>query len=535
MHDSQPSRRPLAGGLLLLVLAAAVTALLALPHSALAVGICDGDNPPSSCFEQHPQTQDVTLSVAKSAGTITSSPAGINCGSTCEVTAQQSRSCDAYDCTDWSYPSYTLTASGGPTGFAPSWGGACSGTSSTCNVTLDTDKSASLAWIDVTDPSVSLTVDSETGPTMAVSAAASDNAGVAKVEFWVDGVLKATDTTAPYQASIGMSSYADGSSHTVMARAYDTSSRIAQVSKSVTLDKSVNLTVDTPPAYTSAASLPIDFSTDSDALVQCQVNGGGWSGCSSPFSPPISSDGTYAIDFKAVDNVGNTVSITRNVTVDRTNPGLTFTDGPPEGGTVSTALATISFDVSDATPTTVECSIDGGAYGPCTTASSEDLSGLAPGSHSVSVRATDSAGNASTVTRHFSVTQPAAPGGGGGSGSGGGAGSGVLGAGPTPGVSKAKLSDSFKLKGKTTLVKKLVLSGLPNGAKVKVICHGHGCPFKSKSLSVKNGSASLTSLFKNKKLAKGVTIEIDVATPGSATQVFKLTTRAHKKPRLSTK
>jgi hypothetical protein len=195
----------------------------------------------------------------------------------------------------------------------------------------------------------------------------------------------------------------------------------------------------------------------------------------------------------------------------------------------------MSFNVSDAPPTTVECSLDGAAFGACTTAGSEDLSGLAPGNHSLSVRATDSAGNASTVTRHFSVTQPAAPGSGGGTGSGGGAGSGVVGAGPTPGVSKAKLFDSFKLKGKMTLVRKRALSGLPAGAKVKVICHGHGCPFNSKSRSVKNGTANLTRFFKNKRLRKGVTIEIDVVTPGSATQVFKLTTRAHKKPRLSTR
>jgi hypothetical protein len=75
-----------------------------------------------------------------------------------------------------------------------------------------------------------------------------------------------------------MSSYADSSSHTVMARAYDTSGRIAQSSQSVTLDKSVNLSVDTPPAYTNAASLPITFTTDSDASVKFQVNGGSWFG-----------------------------------------------------------------------------------------------------------------------------------------------------------------------------------------------------------------------------------------------------------------
>jgi large repetitive protein len=521
MHDSQPFRRPLAGGVLILVLAAIATALLALPRTALATNPCDSDTPPDTCFDQHPDTQDVTLTVNKTAGTVTSTPAGINCGATCQVTAQRSRSCDYYDCTDWTSPSYTLSASSGPSGDAPSWGGACSG--STCSVTLDSDKTVSLSWIDVTNPSVSLSAPSKTGQTMNVSAAASDNAGVASVSFLVDGVPKATDTSAPYSATISMSGYSDGSSHTVAARAMDTSGRVTESSHAVTVDKSVILTVGTTPAYTSAVSLPITFSTDPDASVQCRVNGGSWSSCSSPFNPPISSDGTYSVDFRAVDDVLNTVSITRTFTVDRTDPGLAFTDGPPEGGTVSTSLATISFNASDATPISVECSLDGGAYGPCTTAGSENLSGLAPGSHSLNVRATDSAGNATTITRHFAVAQPTSP--------GGGAGSGVLGAGPT--VAKAKLSSSFKLKGKTTQVRRLTLSGIPAGAKVKIRCHGHGCPFKSKSVRPKNGSISLASLFKHKKLGKGVTIEIDVATPGSPTQVFKVITRAKKQPRIS--
>lgn len=536
MHDSQPVRRRFAGGFLILVIVAAASALLALPRPAAALGVCDGDNPPSSCFDMHEQTQDVTLTVSRSAGTITSAPAGISCGATCSLTTQRSRSCDAYECTDWTSPAYTLTAGSGPYGDAPAWGGACSGSASTCDVTLDADKTVSLGWTDVTNPSVALSSPSKTGPTMVVSAAASDNAGIAKVEFRVDGVPKVTDTTAPYSGTIDMSGYGDGTSHTVTARAVDTSNRITDASHSVTVDKSVSLSVDTAPAYTNAASLPIAFSTDSDVPAagrQCQVNGGGYSQCSSPFSPPIPSDGSYTVTFKVTDDVGNTATTTRSFVVDRTNPAVSFTSGLDEGASVATADITVGFNATDATPVTTQCSLDGGAFAACTGADSEALSGLAPGSHSLAVRVTDSAGNATTITRHFAVVLPTPPATTTGGNQGGG--SGVLGAGPTASAHKAKLSSSFKLAGKLTLVKSLKLSGLPSGAAIKVKCRGHGCPFRSRALHPHGTSMSLASLFKHKKLRKGVSIEIDVTAPGAAKQVFKLTTRAQRKPRLVTR
>ena len=53
-----------------------------------------------------------------------------------------------------------------------------------------------------------------------MAADATDDQGVTRVEFYVDGVLRGTDTSAPYAYdwSVGKASYG---SHTVMARAYD--------------------------------------------------------------------------------------------------------------------------------------------------------------------------------------------------------------------------------------------------------------------------------------------------------------------------
>src|SRR5262249_34265047 len=45
--------------------------------------------------------------------------------------------------------------------------------------------------------------------TLTVTASASDNVGVARVEFWADGALRFTDTTAPYQWSWNTTAFAN--------------------------------------------------------------------------------------------------------------------------------------------------------------------------------------------------------------------------------------------------------------------------------------------------------------------------------------
>jgi hypothetical protein len=554
VFDSQPNSRRLLLAVSVLVLVSGVFLALALPRPASAEPPqCPSPTNPDCgpVITHHNYTNTLTVS-HPSAGTITSSPSDISCpagsGGTCTVSDTQTVECSDGDCPDPNpngWQTYTLAASGGPSGFAPTWGGACSGSS--CSVTLDDDKSVSMTWIDVTNPTVSVSPGSvKVGKTLNASATASDNAGVAKVEFWLDGVLKATDTSAPYSASIAMDGYAQGSTHTLLARAYDTSGRTSDSSSTVTVDKVVNLTVGTLPAYTNASTVPLSISTDPDASMKCSVNGSPPAACSGTYSPLSSpADGSYSYTVTATDDVGNVASATRTFTVDRTAPDASFTDGPSEGAIVGSGPIAFKFNYTDSTPTTVTCALDSAAFTPCDSSSSETLDGLAAGSsHTFHVQFVDSAGNTTELVRHFSVAAPAPTGtGGSGSGSGGGGGGnagggsgtgggtqGVLGAGPS--ASKAKLSSGFKLKGKNTLVRKLVVTRLPSGAKVTVHCKGHGCPFRSKSFKAKHGSVSLSKVFKGRKLAKGARIEIDVTVPGEPKQVFRLTTRKGKRPLL---
>jgi cellulose 1,4-beta-cellobiosidase len=88
-----------------------------------------------------------------------------------------------------------------------------------------------------TPPTVSLTSPTSgqqvaNGATVTLAANASDNTGVARVEFRIDGALVSTDTTAPY--SFGTATLAAGS-HTAQATAFDNA---------------------TPPLSTATAAIP---------------------------------------------------------------------------------------------------------------------------------------------------------------------------------------------------------------------------------------------------------------------------------------
>ena len=76
---------------------------------------------------------------------------------------------------------------------------------------------------DTTPPTTSITAPAggaTVSGTTTVTASASDNVGVTKVEFYVDGVLKSTDTTSPYSWAWDTTTATNGS-HSLTSKAYD--------------------------------------------------------------------------------------------------------------------------------------------------------------------------------------------------------------------------------------------------------------------------------------------------------------------------
>jgi hypothetical protein len=107
-----------------------------------------------------------------------------------------------------------------------------------------------IAWIangtgggggDTTAPTVSITAPLNGATvvgTVSINATASDNVGVTKVEFYVDGALKSTDMTSPYSYSWDSTSVANGS-HALTAKAYDAALNVGT-------STAVNVTVNNP-------------------------------------------------------------------------------------------------------------------------------------------------------------------------------------------------------------------------------------------------------------------------------------------------
>jgi hypothetical protein len=174
-----------------------------------------------------------------------------------------------------------------------------------------------------------------------------------------------------------------------------------------------------PPDPTTSTSASLGFSsTESGSTFQCKLDSGSWGNCTSAKAYSGLAAGAHDFAVKATDAAGNTDAspATDNWTVqtvtppaDTTAPDTTISSGP-SGATTSTS-ASLGFSSSES-GSTFQCKLDSGAWGSCT--SPKSYSGLAVGSHSFSVAATDTAGNADATPATQAWTVQATEGGGGG-------------------------------------------------------------------------------------------------------------------------
>jgi hypothetical protein len=133
---------------------------------------------------------------------------------------------------------------------------------------------------DTTAPTVSITAPtagSTVSGTVAVNASASDNVGVSKVEFYVDGALRATATTSPYSWSWDTTAFANGA-HSLVAKAYDAAGNIGTSSTvSVTVSNTITTTqLLGNPGFESGA---VTWTTTSGVITNSTseaAHGGSW-------------------------------------------------------------------------------------------------------------------------------------------------------------------------------------------------------------------------------------------------------------------
>jgi hypothetical protein len=277
-------------------------------------------------------------------------------------------------------------------------------------VTLTVDNSAPA--VSITSPAAGATVSGS----ITVTANASDNVGVAGVQFFVDGtMLGAEDTSAPYAMSWDTTTATSGSKVlTAVARdATGNTATSASVAVTVNNDSTVPTVAITAPAAGATVSGAITVSANAAdnvavAGVQFFVDGAmlGVEDTSAPYSvswdTTAASGGSKTLTAVARDTSGNTAtsaSVAVTVMNDATGPTVAITS-PANGATVSAAL-TVTADASDNVAVSgVQFFVDGVALGTEDTTAPYSVAwntaAATDGSHTLTATARDAAGNTTT-------------------------------------------------------------------------------------------------------------------------------------------
>ena len=155
---------------------------------------------------------------------------------------------------------------------------------------------------------------------------------------------------------------------------------------------------DAPSGAVPSASVGITFTANEDATFTCSLDGGPMTPCTSPFNATNLAQGAHTFTVRATDAAGHEdpSPVTASWTVDTVPPDLMIVAGPADGTTSGPRVA-VTFTASEGT---TECSVDGAPFAAC---ASPIAYNLPAGAHELGIRAADSAGNVTILTRSWTV------------------------------------------------------------------------------------------------------------------------------------
>ncbi|ATB44312.1 hypothetical protein CYFUS_009799 [Cystobacter fuscus] len=270
--------------------------------------------------------------------------------------------------------------------------------------------------VDNTAPTASITSPTATyvQGTVQVTATASDNQAIAKVEFYDGATLLGTDTTAPYSVSWNTLG-AVGSTHTLTAKAYD-GVGLTGTSAGVTV------IVDNTAPQVSLTSLGAFYvhgtiqlsatASDNQTLAKVEFYDGATligTATSAPYSVSWNTVGaaeeTHTLTAKAYDGVGLTATSSGlSVLVDNVAPQVSVS--APTATNIQGTVTVMANATDNQYVAKVEF-YDGQTLLGTDTSTSHDLSwdttGVPDGSHTITVKAYDAAGNVQSASRTFTV------------------------------------------------------------------------------------------------------------------------------------
>jgi hypothetical protein len=268
---------------------------------------------------------------------------------------------------------------------------------------------------DVVDPEAEIT-NMTTGSLIFEFTGTDDHTATADLAFEcrVDTGAWSTCTSPKTYSSAELAAMTPGD-HTFHVRAIDEADNVGQP------DNRTFTVADTTAPNTQLTGQPANNTTNTDATFTftgaddgtaagnlsfaCALDGGGFTACISPKAYSGLAIGEHTFEVRATDAATNTdlspASYTWTIVApaDTTTPETTLTSQPPASTTETNA--SFGFTATEA-GSTFECRIDAGAWVACT--SPQAYSGLATGSHTFSVRATDAAGNTDQSAATFTWT-----------------------------------------------------------------------------------------------------------------------------------
>ena len=277
--------------------------------------------------------------------------------------------------------------------------------------------------VSVTSPSNNSSV----GGSISVTANATDNVGVTKVEFYVNGVLQSSDTASPYVFSWNTASLASGS-YALMAKAYDAAGNVGQssdVAVSVVNDSTAPTVSLTAPANNATVTGTVTLTataTDNVGVskVEFYENGSLLSATNTtPYSYSWSTasvaNGAYTLYAKAYDsagNIGQSTNVTVTVSNDATPPTVTAFTLPATATSltvpVSSFTATDNVGVTGYLITTSSIAPAASATGWSTTVPAS-FTFTATGTQTAYAWAKDATGNVSAARNAAVVIDTTAP------------------------------------------------------------------------------------------------------------------------------
>jgi hypothetical protein len=245
----------------------------------------------------------------------------------------------------------------------------------------------------------------------------------------------------------------------------------------------------------------------------------------------FTSPGTFRVGVRVTDPGGSSSDAVDFVNVLQDKPpivNLSASPATPAVGAPVTFVATASDP--DGTVAAIAWDLDGDGQFNDGTGVAVTRSYSTPGSRVVAVRATDDAGVATIAFRTIEVTGSPEAQSGPATAAGGAA---------TSPASSAKLAmlSPFPI----VRIRGVILGGsarlsllsvrAPTGAKVRVICHGRGCPKKKTVvLRVASGTSAVRVRSLERRLRSGTIIEVFVTAPGRIGKYARFTIRSNAAP-----